>query len=84
MASGLGTGAAGPRRRTGSLITQSRSNDTAAQPAASPQQVAIVSEESRQLRKTICRDHSCSMYSIVDPSEALNEAFTQRPRSSNH
>jgi hypothetical protein len=24
------------------------------------------------------------MYSIVDPSEALKEAFTQRPRSSNH
>ena len=53
-------------------------------PAAAAQQVGVGGEEVGQARETIGRSHSCKMYSIVDPSEALNVVLTQRPRSSNH
>ena len=45
---------------------------------------AIGGEEVGQSGEAVGRAHSCRMYSIVDPSEALKAAFTQRPRSSNH
>ena len=53
-------------------------------PASAAQQVGIGGEQVGQAGETIGRRHSCKMYSIVDPSEALKAVLTQRPRSSNH
>ena len=53
-------------------------------PASATLQVGVGTQEVGQSGKAIGRSHSCKMYSIVDPSEALKRVFTQRPRSSNH
>ena len=53
-------------------------------PAPAALEVGVGGEQVGQSGETIGRAHSCKMYSIVDPSEALKAVFTQRPRSSNH
>ena len=55
-----------------------------AEPAAAAAQVGVGGEQIGQAREAVGRTHSCRMYSIVEPSEAANVPFTQRPRSSNH
>ena len=51
-------------------------------PAPAELEVDIVREQVGQSGETIGRSHSCKMYSIVDPSEALKTVLTQRPLSS--
>src|SRR5437016_4235802 len=54
------------------------------EPAATAQEVGVGSQQLGKTGETIGRSHSCSMYSIVEPSKATNAPFTQRPWSSNH